>query len=105
MEVYKEKLGSADVVCLQDYDKGLLSTSMCRQMIELAKAAGKRVLVDPSPASDYSKYSGATLITPNRQETSLVVGYEIETKDDASKAAEELSNRLEKVRNLMVLHH
>lgn len=94
LKAYKEKLKSTDVVCLQDYNKGLLSTSMCSQMIELAKAAGKRVLVDPSSASDYSKYCGATLITPNRQETSLVVGYEIETKEDAAKAAEELSRRL-----------
>ena len=95
LKTYEEMMENADIVCLQDYNKALLSPSMCSQMIELAKAAGKRVLVDPSSESDYSKYSGATLITPNRQETSLVVGYEIETKEDAAKAAEELIDRLQ----------
>ena len=70
-----------DIVCLQDYNKGLLAPDVCQQMIKLAKKAGKKVLVDPSPISDYSKYAGATLITPNRRETSLAVGFKIETSE------------------------
>jgi rfaE bifunctional protein kinase chain/domain len=42
-------------------------------MIEKARAAGKRVLVDPK-GSDYSRYRGATVITPNRAELQQVVG-------------------------------
>jgi rfaE bifunctional protein kinase chain/domain len=42
-------------------------------MIELARAAGKPVLVDPKGV-DYVRYTGATLITPNRSELSQVVG-------------------------------
>jgi D-beta-D-heptose 7-phosphate kinase/D-beta-D-heptose 1-phosphate adenosyltransferase len=91
---YKDKLKQADIVCLQDYNKGLLSSSLCRQMIQQAKKAGKKVLVDPSLASDYSKYSGATLITPNRQEASLAVGFEIETPQAAAVAAEQLAKKL-----------
>ncbi len=94
LQVYEDKLRQTDIVCLQDYNKGLLSSRICRKMIELAKLAGKKVLVDPSPTSDYSKYIGATVITPNRQETSLAVGFEIKTADDAEKAAEQLCNKL-----------
>jgi D-glycero-beta-D-manno-heptose-7-phosphate kinase len=42
-------------------------------MIELARVAGKPVLVDPK-GIDYARYTGATLITPNRSELSQVLG-------------------------------
>ena len=94
LQIYRRKLKQADVVCLQDYNKGMLSPLVCRQMIRLARQAGKKVLVDPAIASDYSRYSGASAITPNRQETSAAVGFEIKTADDASKAAAKLARRL-----------
>jgi len=93
-QAYKEKLQQADIVCLQDYDKGLLRLDICRKMIELARGANKKVLVDPCLSSDYSKYARATLITPNRQETFVNVGFEIKTADDAAEAAEKLLRKL-----------
>jgi len=93
-QCYKDKLEEANIVCLQDYNKGLLSSPLCRQMIQLATQAGKKVLIDPSFISDYSKYTGATLITPNRQETSRVVGFKIRSDKDAARAAEELADKL-----------
>ncbi|MCH7558221.1 MAG: D-glycero-beta-D-manno-heptose 1-phosphate adenylyltransferase [Planctomycetes bacterium] len=94
LQAYKDKLAQADIVCLQDYDKGLLSPSVCQQMIQLAGQANKRVIVDPSLTSDYSKYLGATVITPNRKETSAAVGFEITNAETAAKAAEELAGKL-----------
>ena len=94
LQAYKGKLAEADIVCLQDYDKGLLSPPLCKQMIRFATQADKKVLVDPSMTSDYSKYLGATLITPNREESSKAVGYEIKTTQMAAKASEELARRL-----------
>lgn len=95
LQIYKAKVGQTDIVCLQDYNKGLLSKSVCEKFIKLAKQAGKKVLIDPSPTADYSKYRRANLITPNRQETSLAVGYELKRKEDYARAAEELVERLE----------
>jgi len=94
LQIYKDKLEQADVVCLQDYSKGLLSSSLCKEMIQSAAQANKKVLVDPSLAGDYSKYSGATLITPNRQEASVAVGFAIETPETAARAAEQLAEKL-----------
>ncbi len=54
-----------------DYGKGGLTH--ITTMIELARAAGKPVLVDPK-GDDYSRYKGATVITPNRAELAEVVG-------------------------------
>jgi D-beta-D-heptose 7-phosphate kinase/D-beta-D-heptose 1-phosphate adenosyltransferase len=93
-KVLKSKLRRADIVCLQDYNKGVLAESFCKQAIRLAAGAGKKVLIDPSPIADYSKYAGATLITPNRQETRLGVGFEIRTIDDAKRAAKQLVQKL-----------
>ena len=54
-----------------DYGKGGLAH--ITTMIGLARAAGKPVLVDPK-GSDYSRYAGATVITPNRAELAQVIG-------------------------------
>ncbi len=89
-QVYKDRLTNVDVVCLQDYNKGLLSSPLCQQIIQYATKTKKKVLVDPCLASDYSQYAGATLITPNRQEASTAVGFEINTTEDAHRAAEKL---------------
>ncbi|MCK4751830.1 MAG: bifunctional heptose 7-phosphate kinase/heptose 1-phosphate adenyltransferase [Planctomycetes bacterium] len=94
LQTYKDKLTQADIVCLQDYNKGLLEPALCKEMIELAKAANKKILVDPSLDGDYSKYTGATLVTPNRQETSVAVGFDIKDEDTAAKAAKTLIEKL-----------
>jgi len=94
LQAFKDRLPQADIVCLQDYNKGLLNPSLCQQMIQLATQANKKVLVDPSLTSDYSKYTGATLITPNRKETSTAVGFEIKSASDAARAAKQLRQNL-----------
>ncbi|MHC4664695.1 MAG: D-glycero-beta-D-manno-heptose 1-phosphate adenylyltransferase [Planctomycetota bacterium] len=94
LRAYKDRLERADIICLQDYNKGLLDSSLCSQMIQLATNAPKKVLVDPCPAHDYSKYAGATLIAPNRKEASVAVGFEVKTPDLAAKAAEDLAEKL-----------
>jgi len=94
LQTYKDKLRQVDIVCLQDYNKGLLTPSLCKQMIQLASQADKKLIVDPSLTSDYSKYSGAAVITPNRREASEAAGFEIKTADDAARAAEDLAEKL-----------
>ena len=94
LQSYEKLLSDVDLVCLQDYNKGVLSENVCQSMIAMAKKAGKKVLVDPAPITDYSKYAGACLITPNRKETSLAVGFNIETIEDAAKASEILKSNL-----------
>jgi D-beta-D-heptose 7-phosphate kinase/D-beta-D-heptose 1-phosphate adenosyltransferase len=64
----------ADVVCLEDYGKGVCTPRVCGEVIRRAAAAGVPVLVDPARAEDYSKYRSATAITPNRTEAELATG-------------------------------
>ena len=60
-----------DAVLFSDYGKGGLAH--VSDMIARAQAAGKPILIDPK-GSDYSRYQGATLITPNRVELEQVIG-------------------------------
>ncbi len=70
-DMYRQLLADYDVVILSDYGKGgLLHVS---SMIDWAREAGKAVLIDPK-GDDYEKYTGATLLTPNRAELKEVVG-------------------------------
>jgi D-glycero-beta-D-manno-heptose-7-phosphate kinase len=68
---YDRLMPPADVVVLSDYGKGGLAH--IATMIERARAAGKKVLVDPK-GEDWEKYRGATVITPNQNEFRLVAG-------------------------------
>jgi D-beta-D-heptose 7-phosphate kinase/D-beta-D-heptose 1-phosphate adenosyltransferase len=95
LQSYQERLSKVDIVCLQDHDKGLLSKSLCAEMIRLAAQAKKRIIVDPCLTSDYSKYQGATVITPNRQETCVATGFEINTETDYANAAHLLAEKLD----------
>ncbi len=89
VETFAEQLVQHDVVLFSDYGKGGLAH--IPRMIELARAAGKPVLVDPK-GSDYQRYSGANVVTPNRAELIQVVGQwrdeaELRGKVDALRAA------------------
>ncbi len=68
---YGRVLGAHQAVLFSDYGKGGLEH--IPKMIAQARTAGKPVLVDPK-GSDYTRYSGATVITPNRAELAHVVG-------------------------------
>ncbi|MBA1420635.1 MAG: D-glycero-beta-D-manno-heptose-7-phosphate kinase [Epsilonproteobacteria bacterium] len=64
---FKASVSKYDIILLSDYGKGVLTTTLTQALIDLANADGKKVLVDPK-GTDYSKYKGATLLTPNKKE-------------------------------------
>ncbi|MEX0744640.1 MAG: D-glycero-beta-D-manno-heptose 1-phosphate adenylyltransferase [Phycisphaeraceae bacterium] len=67
-------LEDVDVLCLEDYHKGVLSHTVCQGLIAMAKQRGIAVLVDPAAMDDYSRYRGATCVTPNRTEAERACG-------------------------------
>ncbi|MDY3555818.1 D-glycero-beta-D-manno-heptose 1-phosphate adenylyltransferase [Gemmata sp. JC717] len=89
------KVREADVVLISDYDKGVCTPGLLRAAIEMAKARGVRVVADPTRGGDYRKYRGCSSMTPNRLEASLAVGFAINTRDDALRAAAHLRDTLE----------
>jgi rfaE bifunctional protein kinase chain/domain len=71
LALYERTLSVSSVVLFSDYGKGGLTH--IPRMIEAARAAHRPVLVDPK-GSDYTRYQGATVITPNRAELAQVIG-------------------------------
>ncbi|WP_447046289.1 bifunctional D-glycero-beta-D-manno-heptose-7-phosphate kinase/D-glycero-beta-D-manno-heptose 1-phosphate adenylyltransferase HldE [Vreelandella sp. H-I2] len=85
-------LPDCDVLILSDYGKGTLN--QVENLIASARAQGKRVLIDPK-GQDFSKYRGASLITPNLTEFETVVGpcatdAELSSRGEALRAELEL---------------
>jgi D-glycero-beta-D-manno-heptose-7-phosphate kinase len=88
LDNFESMVDAHDVVILSDYGKGGLTH--VTKMIDAAKRHGKRILIDPK-GDDYSKYRGATLLTPNRGEFREIMG---KWKDET-----DLAQRAEKLRD------
>ena len=91
MASFKALLPSCGAVVLSDYGKGTLGE--VQQLIQLAREAGKKVLVDPK-GTDFSKYRGASLMTPNLSEFEAVAGKGGES-DTIVERGEQLRQQLE----------
>lgn len=73
---FRKEVAKASLVIFSDYLKGLLSLSLSRKLIAVAKAKKVPVFVDPK-GKDYRKYAGATLVKPNRKELETVIGSKV----------------------------
>jgi D-beta-D-heptose 7-phosphate kinase / D-beta-D-heptose 1-phosphate adenosyltransferase len=82
LKLAERRLKKSDVLCLEDYDKGVLTEPLCQGLIRLARRRGIPVLVDPAAVQDYRKYRGATCLTPNRFEAALATGSDASANDE-----------------------
>jgi len=79
----------AQAVVLSDYGKGALAREVIELAIECARKRGIPVLVDPK-GEDYTRYRGATLISPNKKEAEQAIGRSIQGREALPEAADEL---------------
>jgi D-beta-D-heptose 7-phosphate kinase/D-beta-D-heptose 1-phosphate adenosyltransferase len=89
---YEAAIADADVVVLSDYAKGVLSDSVTRAVIAVARRAGKAVIVDPK-AKELERYRGASVLTPNRLELQAASGLECNSDDQVAAAARAILQR------------
>lgn len=68
-------LADAAIVLFSDYNKGVLSASLCGRIIEYCNSINKKVIVDPK-GLNFAKYKGAFLIKPNKKELAQAVKFE-----------------------------
>jgi len=84
---YLEKnIGSIGGIIVSDYNKGLLSNSLLKNIISLAGKNRKPVIVDPK-GNSFAKYRGADVITPNRLELEKATGMECVDEKSVEKAS------------------
>lgn len=87
LAAFDRQIGTADVVVLSDYAKGVLSRELLAQVIQRAREAGKPVIADPKSA-EIGRYDGVTLLTPNIGETILATGIACVDDGDVERAAQ-----------------
>ena len=92
LRIATDTVAATSIMVLSDYRKGVLAGDMPQRLIAAAKAAGRRVLVDPK-GRDFSRYAGADIITPNRAELALASGMAVQTEAEIAAAARSLKQR------------
>jgi D-beta-D-heptose 7-phosphate kinase/D-beta-D-heptose 1-phosphate adenosyltransferase len=92
LRAVEKHLAGAGAVVLSDYGKGVLTPRVAQGVIALARAANLPVLVDPKSA-DYTRYDGATAVTPNRRELEQAAGSSARTDEEVEAAARTLIAR------------
>ncbi len=93
LKIFKLEVKSYDIIVLSDYGKGVLTENLTKKIISIAKKHNIAILVDPK-GNDYSKYEGATLLTPNKKEAMLATQMGIDSKESLNVAIATLKKDL-----------
>lgn len=88
-EAATSDIGAYGALVLSDYGKGVLSPELISTLIAKAKAAGVAVIVDPK-GNDYTRYKGASLVTPNKKELMEATHLAVGTDDEVVTACRQL---------------
>ena len=92
LEIFKKIVKDYDVILLSDYGKGVLTFDLTQSLITIANENKIKLLVDPK-GTDYLKYKGAYLLTPNKKEASEATNIVIKDSESLTKAIERLKNK------------
>ena len=90
LTTFRDAVQSVELVVLSDYAKGAVAPDIVRQVIDIARKAGKPVVTDPKLA-DFSIYAGSTMLTPNLGELRNAAGLTSESLEDVAEAAATLA--------------
>lgn len=82
-----------DAIIISDYAKGLLSDRLLRGVIELSLVKDKLLVVDPK-GIDFTKYSGASVLTPNKREAAEACSLDPSAPDVVARSGKALINKL-----------
>ena len=93
LELAKTIIDEVDALLISDYDKGVVTSQLARNLIAMAKEQGKIVSIDPK-GTDYQKYKGATIVTPNRGELEIVTKTVITDEHSLVKTGQRLLKEL-----------
>jgi D-beta-D-heptose 7-phosphate kinase/D-beta-D-heptose 1-phosphate adenosyltransferase len=89
-----------DLVLISDYGKGLITAALLSSLISIIKKYKRFSIVDPK-GRDFSKYSGVSLLTPNKKEAALASGIEIVDEPTLIKAGKRILENV-KIEKLLI---
>jgi len=93
IDTYKKIIKGYSIVLLSDYGKGVLTSKLTKNLIKIANNLNKKIFVDPK-GSDFEKYKGAFLLTPNKKEASEASKTDIVDRKTLKKAISNLKTSL-----------
>lgn len=93
LEAIVAQLPTSDAIIFADYDKGVVTAHLIRDVIKHAKSYGIPIIVDPKQ-NNFWHYEGVTAVTPNHKEASVAVHEEITDVSDLVAVGEKILNRL-----------
>ncbi|QDU85878.1 Bifunctional protein HldE [Planctomycetes bacterium Pla163] len=102
LDVVRRHIAAADALVLSDYGKGVLTDRVLAEAIRLGRERKIPVLVDPK-GSDYRRYRGATLLTPNRKEAEEALGRRLARLEEVPDAARQLKEDAELTCSIITL--
>lgn len=89
MQMIDREIGGVDVVVVSDYGKGVMTRRVAAHAVQVARAAGKLVVVD-TKAADLAPFRGATFVTPNARELAAASGMAAASDGEVAAAAAHL---------------
>ncbi|MBU0699218.1 MAG: D-glycero-beta-D-manno-heptose-7-phosphate kinase [Proteobacteria bacterium] len=85
----ENKIPAVDVVLISDYGKGVITNTLLSRLVAAARKHNKMTIADPK-GLDFSKYSGVSLLTPNKKELALAAGIQIVDESTLAEAANKI---------------
>ncbi|HEX4260437.1 MAG TPA: D-glycero-beta-D-manno-heptose 1-phosphate adenylyltransferase [Acetobacteraceae bacterium] len=79
LRIAGDALAATSAIVISDYAKGVISGDLAARLIAAARAAGRRVIVDPH-GTDLSAFAGADVVTPNRRTLQAATGRDVSTE-------------------------
>ena len=92
VQIFDKIIANYDLVLISDYGKGLLTKYLTQSIIKISNRHNKKVLIDPK-GLDYTKYHGAYLLTPNKNEASEATKITINDEKSLTKAILKLKRK------------
>jgi len=93
LNLLKKELRNLDAIILQDYNKGVLTETLIKEIIKMAESTNKIVTVDPK-FNNFFAYQNATVFKPNRKETEDAFGTRITSKEKVTAAGQKILEEL-----------
>lgn len=100
IRIIEDKMPDIDVVLISDYGKGLITKNLISKVTASAKTHKKTIIADPK-GLDFSKYSGVSLLTPNKKEAAFASNVEIHNESSLEKAANKILENIS-IDNLLI---
>ncbi|MBI1305572.1 MAG: D-glycero-beta-D-manno-heptose-7-phosphate kinase [Bacteroidetes bacterium] len=98
----RDKIGEIDAIVFEDYNKGLLTSYLIREVLRLARKQNVPTLVDPKK-EHFDEYHGVTLFKPNRKEIieGLKIDSDLSDRESVQSALQQLAEHLQ-VQNILL---